>query len=70
MIIYIPYYVKWASECYSYLDEAVGNRITSDNKQKYLNHLSKAHEDWQVNQADYAIRLYQFFLSKDRQEGI
>jgi len=65
---YIPYYVKWVSECYSYLTEPFENRLTSDKKQGFLKHLSKNHEDWQVNQADYALRLYQFFLSRDQQD--
>lgn len=28
--------------------------------------MSKVHEDWQVKQADYALRLYNFFLSHQR----
>lgn len=27
---------------------------------------SKNHEDWQVNQADNALRLYSYFLSSQR----
>jgi integrase len=32
-------------------------------KSKFLNHLSKTHEDGQVKQADQALRLYAYFLS-------
>jgi integron integrase len=60
---YFPYYIKWVSDCYSYLDESVESRLPADRIQTFLSHLSKKHEDWQVNQADYALRLYQFFLS-------
>jgi integron integrase len=65
---YVPYYIKWVSDCYSYLDESAENRLTTDQVQGFLRHLSKNHEDWQVNQADYALRLYQFFLSREKQE--
>ncbi len=65
---YLPYYVKWVSECYTYLNETIEHKIVSEQKQQFLNHLSTNHEDWQVKQADHALRLYQFFLShhKDR----
>jgi len=65
---YVPYYIKWVSDCYSYLDESTENRLTTDKIQGFLRHLSKNHEDWQVNQADYALRLYQFFLSQGKQD--
>jgi hypothetical protein len=40
-------------------------RITQDEKREFLKHLSKGHEDWQVKQADYALRLYGFFLARE-----
>ena len=65
---YVPYYIKWVSDCYSYLDESAENRLTTDKIQVFLRYLSKNHEDWQVNQADYALRLYQFFLSREKHD--
>jgi integron integrase len=61
---HISYYIKWISECYAYLNESLEHRINSEQKQQFLGHLSKNHEDWQVKQADYAIRIYSFFLSR------
>jgi len=60
---YIPYYLKWVSDCYSFLNEPVEKIILYDRKLQFLKHLSKNHEDWQVKQADYALRLYNFFIS-------
>lgn len=60
---YIAYYLKWISDCYSFNNERVDHRLNSEQKQQFLSHLAKNHEDWQVRQADYAIRLYNFFLS-------
>lgn len=37
--------------------------ITNGQKSQFLKHFSKNHEDWQVNQADNALRLYSYFLS-------
>lgn len=64
---YVPYYIKWVSECYSFLNEPIQNIISTDQKQRFLKHLSRNHEDWQVKQADYAFRLYNFFLSRGQQ---
>jgi integron integrase len=66
---YIPFYIKWVSDCYSYSNVPLEHRLTVDKKQTFLGHLSKHHEDWQVNQADYALRLYQHFLSSKRADG-
>jgi len=45
---YIPYYIKWVSDCYGFLNESVESIVTSDRKLRFLKHLSKNHEDWQV----------------------
>jgi integron integrase len=65
---YVPYYLKWVSHCYNYLNESIENKLTSDQIREFLRHLSKNNEDWQVNQADYALRLYQFFLSRGKKD--
>lgn len=65
---YIPYYLKWISECYSYINRSIEQHISSEQKQQFLSHMSRSHEDWQVKQADYALRLYNFFLSRHREE--
>lgn len=63
----VPYYIKWVSECSNFLREPIQNIISTDRKQRFLKELSKNHEDWQVKQADYALRLYNFFLSRGQQ---
>ena len=61
---YVPYYIKWVSQCYGFLDESIRNIISPDHKQRFLKELSRNHQDWQVRQADYALRLYDFSLSR------
>ncbi|MEW6162820.1 MAG: integron integrase [Nitrospirota bacterium] len=62
---YIPYYLKWVSDCYAFLNEPVEKTIPYDRKLQFLKYISKNHEDWQVKQADYALRLYDFFISRE-----
>ena len=38
---YIPYYLKWVSYCYSFLDQPDNSLLTSEQVQSYLNHISK-----------------------------
>jgi hypothetical protein len=65
----IHYYLKWVSDCYSYFDIPVTNPLTNEQNTKFLNHLAKKHEDWQVQQADRALRLYDYFLSRSQQDN-
>lgn len=60
---YIPFYLKWVAESYRFLDIPLIQLITNEQKGQFLKQLSKNHEDWQVNQADNALRLYGYFLS-------
>jgi hypothetical protein len=61
---YVPYYLKWVSDCYGFLKEPLSNRLGSEQKKQFLTDMAKRHEDWQVKQADTALRLYDYFLSK------
>jgi integron integrase len=60
----VPFYLKWVSDCYAFLNEPVSNRLSSEQKKQFLLNMAKRHEDWQVNQADTALRIYDYFLSR------
>jgi integron integrase len=60
---YVPFYLKWVSDCYGYLNTAADSRLSSDQKKQFLAHMAKDHEEWQVKQADAALRLFDYFLS-------
>ena len=44
---HIPYLIKWVGNFYSFLKIADTGFITAENKNQYLSHISKTHEDWQ-----------------------
>jgi hypothetical protein len=52
------YYLKWIFDCYSFLDMPTSDLITNVQKDDFLKHLAKDHEDWQVKQADTSLRFY------------
>jgi integron integrase len=62
---YVPYYLKWVSDCYGFLNEPLSTRLSMEQKKQFLSDMAKRHEDWQVKQADTSLRLYDFFLSKN-----
>lgn len=62
---YIPFYMKWVSDCYTFFDSSPSARLSSDQKKQFLSHMAKQHEEWQVKQADTALRLYDYFLSRE-----
>ncbi len=62
---YVPYYVKWVSYCYSFFERPDNTPLTQDQVHHYLTHISKTKEDWQVRQAEAALRLYGYFLSSE-----
>ncbi|MEM4235063.1 MAG: site-specific integrase, partial [Candidatus Methanomethylicaceae archaeon] len=61
---YIPYYSKWVSDCFRFIGQPLSTRLNSDQKRLFLSEMAKKYEDWQVNQADTALRLYDYFLSQ------
>ncbi len=52
---YVLFYLKWVSECYSFLNESNSKILTHEQKHTFLKHLSQTHEDWQVKQAGNAL---------------
>ena len=65
---YLPFYLRWVTEGYRFLDIPLSQPMINEQKSQFLKHLSKNHEDWQVNQADNALRLYSYFLSRQHSE--
>lgn len=61
---YVPFYLKWVADCYAFLSLPVATYLKSEQRQQYLKHIAKDHPDWQVKQADSALRLYGYYLSR------
>lgn len=57
----VPYYVAWVSQFFNYFDKKPNDEISSEEIEKFLKHLTKRKEEWQVTQAGKAIRIYQFY---------
>ena len=60
---YIPYYLKWVETFINQLAREDKTNFSSEEKNDFLVTLASEYEDWQVKQADHALRLYRHFLS-------
>jgi len=60
----LPFYLNWVNDCYGFLNCSDENQLVWEKVQKYLYHLEKNREPWQVKQAEYALRLYKYFQTK------
>jgi hypothetical protein len=60
------YYIKWVSKFFSFQGkkESIPDSISDKLINNYLLHLEKSYESWQVTQAEEALRLYIFYISK------
>ncbi|RMG36812.1 MAG: integron integrase, partial [Methanobacteriota archaeon] len=61
---HIPFYRHWVSSAYRFSGKPEVEPLSLAEKQAYLQHLAGNHPDWQVEQADRALRLYDYFLSR------
>ncbi|MGA1863635.1 MAG: hypothetical protein ACMUHX_01090 [bacterium] len=43
--------------------------ITNDQKDEFLRHMARDHEDWQVKQADTSLRFYSYYLSQQMKDS-
>ena len=59
-----PYYIVWVSNFYIFTEKKPGSGFSNAEVDRFLKHLSKSKEEWQVNQAKEAINLYRFFLRR------
>jgi hypothetical protein len=60
----IPYYVKWVRNCYTICKSPEDKILSAEQKKQFLDMLENSREDWQVKQAEQALRLYTFLVSQ------
>ncbi len=55
-------YRRWVVRFYQSMARKSDETFSSDEKAAYLRSLAADHEDWQVKQAEHALRLYLHYL--------
>ena len=59
----IPYYLKWVADFYTFTGKRISEPFRNAEKEQFLAHLAQNHQDWQVKQADDALKLFDYFLA-------
>jgi integron integrase len=57
----LGYYLSWITQFYAFYDKSLCDDVSSEEIDGFLRHLMKSREDWQVSQANEAIRLYIYY---------
>jgi integron integrase len=60
---HVLFYLKWVSDCYSFLNEPDSVVLNPQQTNRFQKYLAKTHEDWQVKQASNALSLYSYYLT-------
>ena len=63
---YIPFNVHWVNAAYNFLKLNMTTELSKKQTEAFLKMLGVNHPDWQIKQAQNALRHYQFFLQKSR----
>jgi len=58
------FYLSWVTRFYKFCNKNPADSITTEDIELYLKHLSKSREEWQVEQASEAIRLFQYYKNR------
>ena len=59
----LPYYLKRINAVIAYYNKSFGEGISNEEKSRFLDEISNTYEEWQIKQADYAIKLYNFYIN-------
>ena len=61
-----PFYAIWVRNMYHFLRHMPGSPVSDDDVNRFIATITDTHQDWQVQQAKDAIRLYRYFLDQPR----
>ena len=59
----VPFMLRWVVQALQEYLLSPGQKLTLTQKKQFLSKLSQKYEPWQVEQADLALKLYEYFLN-------
>lgn len=63
----VDYYLSWVTQFYAFCNKRPSDRVLEEEIDRFLRHLTKTREEWQVNQANEAIQLYLYFNRRNHE---
>jgi len=66
----IPWFRCWVETCIREFYLVTGDPVPRSAGMAFLKSLNNRHDDWQVLQAEQALKLYNYYLSRERHSSI
>ncbi len=66
----ISFFSRWIQQCYAYTGHPLDYQLTDEEAGLFLGSLEKRCQEWQIKQADEAIRLYRYYQTSGKQQLI
>lgn len=66
---YCPFYLRWVQLAYKHLNLPLNQPVSAEQIRSFLNTFSQSYEDWQIRQAENALRHYNYFISPEPVKG-
>jgi hypothetical protein len=63
------FYRLWVINLYDYIGKKPGKTLENSDIDRYINYITKSRMEWQVRQAQEAIRLYQYYLERPQNKS-
>ena len=57
-------YQLWVKNLYDFISKSPGSDVTNEDIDKYIKSITKHKQDWQVQQAQEAIRVYMHYKNR------
>jgi hypothetical protein len=64
------FYISWITRFYKSCNKNPEEPVAPEEIERFLEYLSKGHEEWQVKQASEAIQLHQYYKERKKTENI
>lgn len=65
----VPFHVRWVRKFLAFSQVQPGKPATKEDTLRFLRHLARTCEDWQVRQAEEAIRLFYYHRAMQERPG-
>lgn len=60
------FYALWIKKLYKFFEKDPNSSLNNDDITHFINYLSKNNQDWQVKQAEEAIKLFTHYKNRNR----
>lgn len=64
------FYRSWVKNLYDFIGKNPGSKLENEDIDQYINYITKSKQEWQVKQAQEAIRIYLYYINQQKEAPI